>query len=208
VEDFMEISIIEAFKELKLLDKRIEKIKNIPFISCRVRNKKIDNKISDEEFTKEAKSQFQSIKDLIKQRAKIKSLIVESNAKTLININEIHYSVSDAIERKNSIKYDKMLLDNLRKQYAKTKEFIEDKNYDMQEKLDDLLLKDFGKEQNNNGKNIDPISESYKNNNEWIIIDPLNILSEIEKLENEIYEFEENVNFKLAESNTITKIEI
>lgn len=209
-----EMSIVRALSELKLLDSKIcKQIKDSAFCASRVRNKKIDGVMSDEVFTSKAKSNLDSINDLINRRSKIKSLIVASNAITNVKINNETMTVADAIERKNSIEYDKLLLKTLKKQYAKELEEIEYANDSTSSSLQSLLINKFGVDRDKSNsskpeKEIEAITKAFNDNNEHILIDPLNINNLIEKLEEKINGFESEVDYILTESNTLTKIQI
>src|SRR5690554_4907003 len=100
----MEMTITRGLSELKLINDRIQrKINDARFaVGNKNNNKKIDG-MTIEEFNKNAKSQYQSIQDLIERRKKIKSAIVDSNAKTVVTIAGKEMTVASAIERKESI---------------------------------------------------------------------------------------------------------
>jgi hypothetical protein len=115
----MEMSITRALVELKNLDSRINRAINsgIYIAGAKKSSKKINNIFTREDFDKRAKADYQSAIDLIKRRKMIKSKVVESNAKTMVKINNVEMSVADAIERKDSIDYERALLSEMEKQY-------------------------------------------------------------------------------------------
>ena len=51
-------------------------------------------------------------------------------------------------------------------------------------------------------------SNVYRKQNEWKVIDPIGIISEIEKLELDIDEFLTEVDYALSTSNAITIIDV
>ena len=57
-------------------------------------------------------------------------------------------------------------------------------------------------------KNAEELAQNTRDNESYVILDPLKLLKSIETLEQEIMEFESNVDFVLSESNSITSIEI
>lgn len=205
------ISINRALAELKLLDKRIKsKIVESKFVT---ENKKSADKVervyTRDEFNKNAKASLQGVKDLIARRNSIKSAIVESNANTIVEISGVKCSVADAIERKSSIEYDQLLLNELKKQYRYAQSVAEDKNEDVEITLNQLLTTMVGKD---NIKNIDvqsnDFAKQYLKDNEYEIIDPIGIETVINDLEKDIEDFLLEVDYILTESNSITKIEI
>lgn len=207
----MEISITRALAELKLLDSRITRgIDTITFVACNKKSaKNVNGRVTKEEFDSSVKSSFQSITDLIERKKLIKSAIVESNAKTIVVINKKEMTVADAIERKNNIEYEKDLLDEMKNQLRRAVSNMESRNQEVDMKLNKLLETMLGSD---NAKNVDKetneFAVSYRNDNEYEIIDPLGIDLVIKKFEEEIENFESEVDYVLSESNTITKIVI
>ena len=207
----MEMSITRGLAELKLLDSRITRsILNSKFVeSNKKSSKNVDGSMTKEDFNKSVQGDYQSIVTLIERRKIIKSSIVESNAKTMVNIGGVEMTVAAAIERKNNISYEKSLLSQMKNQLRNAKYNVLSMNEEVDRKLDSLLETMLGKE---NLKNIDKesneFSVKYKNDNEYEIIDPIGIELKIRDLEKEIENFESEVDYVLSESNTITKISI
>lgn len=206
------MTITRGLAELKLLDKRImRKIFDSNFlIANKKSNKKLNGNMTKEEFVQNSKSSYESISDLIERRKKIKSAIVDSNAKTKVTIAGKEMTVAEAIERKDSIQYEKELLDRMEYQYKNTLAEVNRQNEKVQQNLDNLLNTSFGKEgkQKATENEIEIIAKPYLQQNEYEVIDPLNIYNKIEELKEDIEQFELEVDFTLSESNTITKIEI
>jgi hypothetical protein len=205
----MEMSITRGLAELKLLDKRIEKaIHSTNYAGACVGKKPITPYTSNEQFENEVRSAYQSVQDLINRRQTIKSAIVDSNAKTVVKIGETEMTVAEAIERKSSIEYDKTLLGKLKSDYNNTLVQIERHNENVNNKLDKHLETIFGKDGKDKTGEMESVSKAFKAENEAKLVDPLKIKEVIDKLEYEIDEFENECDFVLSESNTITKITI
>jgi hypothetical protein len=207
-----ELSITRALAELKLLNDRItRKVSDSTFVSSNKKSaKKVNNVYSIDEFNEMVKANYQSIVDLIKRRKLIKSAIVESNAKTIVTIGGKEMTVADAIERKESISYDKILLQEMERQYKYALAKVQSENDKVQVKLDELLIASFGKEgkQKVSEDEINIIANPYREANEYQVIDVLDLKNKIEELKTSIEDFELNVDFELSTSNAITKIEI
>lgn len=208
----MEISVQRALTELKGLDSRIQKA----IIGKRYvgRKKKsadavYNTSLSVENFNTEAESNYQSVTDLIARRNKIKSAVVLSNATTTVDIAGVKMTVAEAIERKESIKYDKSLLKELKRQYDSVVNSVGALNADVERDIRDnislLISKDKAGDMS---KEIEIITKTTKEQREWEIIDPLKLQEKIEKLEEEIQTFEEEVDFVLSTSNVKTTINI
>ena len=205
----MEISITRALNEVQLLEKRIgDKIGSSQFIvSNKKSNKKINGAFSIDEFNTNAKSNYDSVTDLIARKKAIKTLIVESNANTKLEVGGITYTVADAIERKKSIILDRTLLQTIKQQYNRAVTEVNLKNEQMEINLDRQLETMLGSD-NKKTEGADVYAKSYREQNSFELVDGLKLRDKIISLEEEIDEFLNNVDFCLSESNALTKVEI
>ncbi len=207
-----EMSITRGLSELKLLANRIEReINSAKFtISHKKSSKRVDSVNDAEDFTNKAKGSYASVLSLIERRKAIKSAIVESNAKTIVNIAGKQMTVASAIERKDSIQFEQSLLGEMKQQYAQQLAILRHENAKVQVKLDELLNVSFGREnkQKVSSDEIEIMSKPYLEQNEFTLLDPLKLEDKIKNLENDINEFLSEVDFVLSESNTLTKIEV
>jgi len=209
----MKMSITRALNEVKLLDAKIQKkINESSFVSCKMNKsaKLIDGVTTPEEFTQLAKSNMQSILDLTNRRKDIKTKIVQSNANTEVEIAGIKMTVADAIERKSSIEIDRSLLNRMKSEYRAVTGYIAQRNQQLEDKISKLVdsLVGSDKKDTNMVKTAEELAQNTRDNESYVILDPLKLLKSIETLEQEIMEFESNVDFVLSESNSITSIEI
>ena len=207
------ISITRALQELKLLDQRINKeINSTKFITTKkVKSEKLQNGIMTvKEFEDNAKAKFQSLNDLISRRKIIKSLIVESNAKTTVEINGVTYTVADAIERKTSIEYDKKVLDMLKRQLSSCTTNLETENARIEQSKQQFINSVVGRDSVDSKLISDTTEIANKKfeGEETVLVDPINIAKTIDKLEDDIIGFENEVDMVLSEINGITMIEI
>lgn len=205
------ISITEALNELKLYDSKIMKaIDSAVFVGA---TKKSDSKvgvIDRDVFCVRAKASYQSIVDLISNRNALKSAIVQSNAITYVIVNGKTMTVAEAIERKKSIEYEVMLLDEMKKQYARTTDTISKENKKVDNKIDELLATLIGKDTSKeiNKESQEAIEIPYRNKNEYEMVDPVDLLNKIEALEEEIDGFMSEVDTRLSVINSTTLIEL
>ena len=107
-------SVTRGLVQLKRLEQRINKKIDIleEFV---VANKVSSTKVKDglytkDQFTAKAKSEWDSLNDLISLRKEIKDAIVQSNAKTKVIICGREYTIAQAIERKNAIPFKNFIL--------------------------------------------------------------------------------------------------
>lgn len=204
----MKMTIHRALAELKLLDKRIDKqIKDsVPFCVVKKKDEKQVNGMSLEEYNKKVEGNFNAIIDLIKRRELIKAKIMHSNTITKVNVAGEEMTVAEAIERKNTIEYKKKLLNRLRADLQMALDEMENGNIILLDKLESFLEATLG--DNPSSKEIETVSEMFKEKNELKLYNPINIEKKIEKLEEEIEDFLMEVDFVLSESNSKTTIEI
>lgn len=210
----MKLTIVSALVELKRLDQRINKsidqLEPVALVKGKDRIPASQNlqNISEENFKKHAKGDYQSIHDLIKRRASIKQAISLSNAKTKVEINEEEMTVLEVIETKNVvIPYKKELKQRLEHLYASAISNLEKFNQEVDQKLQQILMVSLGKEQQDSNA-IKTISEPFLEMHQLEMIDPLKAKEEFLKLQNEIDDFEADIDVVLTTSNAITTIEV
>ena len=203
------MTITEALVELKLLDKRIANsdMQDWCIIQLKQEKKTMAGE-TVEEYEQETKARFQSVKDLITERANIKKAIVKSNADTVVEVGDLKMTVAEAIEYKTSIEYEKRLLQSLRR----SKAAAEKGKISHEARLDREVSNVIGKLAESGKDNLSEeqknFTESYRQMNEAVIIDPIDIDKQISELETKIDSFEQNIDVTLSVSNATTFIEI
>src|SRR5699024_9242466 len=204
-----EMTVTKALSELKLFDKRIHRsIDENNFIGYTVgKNKKV-NHTDIGEFVENVESKYESTKDLITRRNKVKSAIVTSNAVTEVEIASENYTVAEAIERKTSIEYEHSLLNGMKRGLSLASMEVDKINEQVKHKMDDLLDSMFSNENKKNNQGMQEFIDSYNNENQAKLVDPLEIKKEIEKLETSIEDFLAEVDEVLSVSNATTIITI
>jgi hypothetical protein len=207
----MKMSITQALAELKLLDARINKgIAGGTFCASYMVGTKICGTMTPEEADKEIKETWQSVNDLIKRRANIKTKIVASNAATEVEIGGDKMTVAEAIERKNSIQYEQTLLNTLKDDFRKALAAVTQGNEKARDRAQQSLDTVLGKEGSKTPSKediasiYDPVFQRY----EWKLQDPIGIEKKIAELEKSIDDFISNVDFILSTSNALTTIEV
>lgn len=204
--------VTQGLNELKTLDARILRaISTAKFVdTAKTIEKKVSPAKTKEDFVKEAQASLDSIDALMARREKIKAAIVQSNAKTFIDVCNGNYSVAQLIDMKNSISYKKELLRTMKQQAEKAEMAMNKQNAAMEDKIDALVSQAFSKESKTSVKEDDynSIAKPYRENNEYSLVDPVKIHDKIKELEDFIEEFESTVDAKLQISNCVTFIEI
>ena len=200
-------SITRSLVEIKTLDARINKIiENAVFTSYKTKTR--NHNLNADEFRKTANADYQSINDLICRRDKIKNAIVLSNSVTMVEITGKKMTVSQAIEFKNTIEYNRNVVAKMRQQRQTV--IIESENHRnrVQNKIDENIKIICGKDTKADATTIQTITDGITKGDPIEIFDPLGIDALISHMETEIEDFSANVDFVLSESNALTQITV
>ncbi|MBT3298725.1 hypothetical protein HN385_07375 [archaeon] len=202
------ITVTRGLVRLKTLDNQINfLIDDFKPVDISV-NKKLNSKQTFQEFDANVKSGWQKINDLIKQRSKIKSGIVASNAVTMVDIVGTKMSVAAAIERKKSIEYDVHLRNSLKGNFAAQSNNVDKMNDDVKMRLDRLLESTFSKDSSKvKPDELDAVAKPFMERNEATLIDPIRVNDKIHQLDEGIDSFKEEIDIVVTESNSVTYIE-
>lgn len=204
------ISASRALVELKTLDGRIERaivavVANVP----KRGNELPPGNGNQDEFTKKQKANLQVVTDLTGRRRTVKAALVRSNAATAITVAGETMTVAEAIERKQSIQYEKSLLARLKQGFSQATSHIEANNEKVRENLLQLLQATYGKEGSTvTGSDYDAVAGPFLAQHELSLVDPLNVQERIAELEKTIEDFGAEVDIALTESNALTKLEV
>lgn len=205
------ITVTEGLNELKLYDSKINKgIVNAEFAGAAKKSSDKIGAVSKDNFKTRCIADFQSVNDLIKNRAELKSAIVKSNAETMITVNGVTMTRAEGIERKSSIEYEQELLQKMKLDYSSAIAMVDKENKKVDQKVDELLVTLVGKD---GSKKLAPedqeaIEKPYRQKNEFELIDPIGLYEKIQKLEADIDGFLSNIDSQLVLSNATSFIEI
>jgi len=205
----MDISITKALRELKTLDARIlKKIGETTFAASKKPKETIRGFKTVNEFENEAKESLQSIKDLICRRKQIKKAIVESNAKTIVEVSGVKMTVADAIERKNFIEIEKSLLFKMNNDYGQSQVRVEKNNELAQDRLDTQLNNMISKDGKTDLTAVEGYKKLFWESEETRLIDPISVKELAAKMALDIDTFEDDVDVALSEINARTLITV
>ena len=200
------MSITQALPELKLLEKRIDKVSESIADWCKVSHNGAP--VDKDKHKKETEAQLQSYMDLVKRRDAIKRAIILSNANTRVKISQFEGTVAEAIEYKMSIRFKRSLLDSMKGSLQTKREEYERMKGQVDSRLERLLQSELGKDVKTNPETITALTNSFRENNKVELVDPLDLSVKVATLEDELDAFETNVDWVLSESNAVTKIEV
>ena len=221
-----EMSITQGLAELKLLDKRINKLVFGPkgkkavsryssdetdtssscfaFIDVKTKSHPVDV----EALKSGAHASYQSFCDLVKRHGLIKRAIIMKNAVTQVKIGSWTGTVAEAIEHKSSILFKEHLLEEMKNQVTLATAKMEKEQNNLTDRLDNLLSSEMGKDVRTNPDTINALTTSFLENNKVTIVDPLNSKKLIADLEEEVESFKTNVDWVLSEINGKTLISV
>lgn len=207
--EYKKLSIHRALTELKMLNHRIETATNE--VSTVLANRKSNSKINGveiQEYEKQMQSSYDKVVGLIDYRNRIKSLVVASNARTKVTVGKEEMTVAEAIERKQSIQFEKKLLEVMQQQYRSAINMVAKENDALPAKLETYLINILGNKDKQSPEEVKLHTETFMKRNEYELIDPMNVKKKIEALNSRIEEFESEVDAVLSESNATTFIEV
>jgi hypothetical protein len=201
-----QMSVTQALPELKLLEKRIDKVMDSITEWCKVSHN--GGPVDKDKHKKETEAQLQSFHDLVKRRDTIKRAIILSNAQTKVKIGSFEGSVAEAIEYKMSIRFKRNLLDSMKSCLTSKREEYERMKGQVDSRLERLLQSELGKDVKTNPETISALTNSFRDNNKVELVDPLDLATKIQTLEEELDAFETNVDWVLSQANATTFIQV
>jgi hypothetical protein len=203
----MTISVARALVELKTLDARISKIINqTTWILLKTKNKNSNH--TEDEFKRNTQSEFQSANDLITRRERIKNAIMMSNSTTMVTVGNMQMTVTQAIEYKNTIEYQRRLLEVLKRQRQSVTIDYETHKQRVQSKIDDNIKVICGKDSKPDANVIQSVTDGIAKSDPVEIYDPLSLDKVIKDLEISVLDFTANIDYVLSESNALTTIQV
>lgn len=209
------MTVHKALAELKIIDDRIDSaISNVLFITAVKNGTKKINGVDVESYKETVRSSYQKANDLINRRNAIKRAVVMSNAVTKVTVAGVEYTVAEAIDMKNhGLDGMKMMLNTMVRQHRDaTYNFNKYSGEALELKANEYVMNILGSQGNTSDKTdvkqVQALHDSYVANNEFVMIDPIDIEKKIEDIRNRIVEFETDVDAALSVSNAVTTIDI
>lgn len=209
-----QISITRALTEVKNLGEQINKfVTSNRFVA--VAKGKGDRKVvpglnktvSEVEAT--LKSNLQQVQDLIKRRKTLKDLIQQSNAYTCVVIAGESMTVQQAIERKQSIGYEKALYEAVRQQFVNGLNEVQRQQMQLDAQIDKAVEAAYANDKTKiSAEQYDLIAMPRRNEHEPSLIDPLDCDKWLRETGEQLNAFITEVDFVLSESNAKTTVEV
>ncbi len=199
------MSITQGLAELKLLDKRIQThLKHLKWADVSTES----NRVDVEKLKARATAEYQSYMDLVKRRDSIKKAIVMANASTKVKVGNWEGTIAEAIEHKRSIEYQESLLESMKTQLQDARKAYESTKSGLDTRLERLLQSELGKDVKTNPDTLAALTNTFRANNKVDLVDPLDLATKIAELEEEVTNFQTNVDWVLSEANGKTTIDV
>jgi hypothetical protein len=206
------MTVHQGLAELKVLAKRIEKESaTIRYVMV---NKHSNEKISGipvGTYVEDTRNRYKSLRTLINRRNAIKQAITKSNAETTVTIAGQSVSVASAIDMKNyGVDYLRDILNNMMVQQNDAINHASRQNGDALESRADNYIRNLyeNTDMKNMSDEVKKVREDFIKTQTLEIVDPVNIVAEMEKLKDYIDKFTVSVDSALSVSNAITEIEV
>lgn len=209
------MTVHKALAELKVIDDRINKAisEGVYVIANKHSNEKIQG-MTIEQFKEKMKASHQKVTDLINRRNALKRAVVLSNATTKIKVGNDEYTVAEAIEMKNhGMEFKTNYMRMIASQNLSAQADINRNSGEAIEKRAEQYVLSVIQAQPKDAKMaidsdaMQALRKDYIKNNTYDLIDPLKVNDIIEKMADEINEFNTEVDAALSVSNALTVIE-
>lgn len=203
-----EMTVHEALSKLKVLNKRID-VRKTWLLVTKANEKKVNGQdIND--VKENISSDYQSTVDLIRERNALKKAVNKYNAETSISINGEQMTVAEAIYMKDfGINSYRDLLYSLQCAYSNAVNIITEKNgKELDDRAEKFVSATFGSKDKVSADEVDKAMRTFRENNIAIIVDPIGIQKEIDKLQKYVDGFESSVDSAIQVANATHIIDV
>ena len=206
------MTVHEALSEIKVASKRIAgTLMEMSVVTANRKNATKINGIEPEKFNAQAKADFQSITDLWKRLTAMKAAIATYNASQKIIVGDKEYTIAEAIYMKEyGMPLKQTIVHTLNKQYqnAVNKVTVENSDSKLGATAERLAISTFGSKDKADSVEVEKFIATYKENNQHVLIDPINIKAVITEFQSEIDAFEAKVDSAIQIANATHTITI
>jgi hypothetical protein len=207
----MKYTITRALAELTTLkDKHQKEVNKMNLIAVKqgAKIRKPNSSYSEKSFIEQANQSYQSVLDIERRILSIKNQIDASNFITKVKIGDTEMTVQEALNMKRLIELKQNRLYFLKSMKQRAQMDFDAGNEENRRRIEKMSQDQMSNGSSKAGDAEKEIVESVEKIYKMDFIDPVNLSDEIEKLENEIAEFNNNIDYVLSESNSTTYIEV
>lgn len=204
------ITLTEVLVRLKTVDKRIAAMSSkldAGFVSTKTVKGIPAGHANLQTYLENVRAGFDKFNSLVDYRDRLKSALVEANARTQVRIGSKVMSIAQAIEQKTRLANRKAFLNSLEHTIKATQDQVQKANATLDMRADDHIQKMFA------GNVVDKelaskMRETWVDNNTMVWYSDPVVTKTYEKLKEEVTEFEDNVNVALTLVNSTTFVEV
>ena len=205
------MTVHKALSELKILSNRIEN--KINFATFVVANKHSNTKISGEpvnEYCRQMKEEYQSIRTLIARRNAIKRAVIRSNAVTKVMVAGVELTVAEAIDMKTAgMEFVDSLKNKLAYQLNLAKNRADMENEKLVDRTDNYMKTMYAStDLKNMSEEMQKVRDNFVTSQTFEIVDPIGVAQEVNELTEQIDAFMSEVDSALSVSNALTTVEV
>ena len=200
----------ELLVAIKMTKKKLDAynlISGTAFIATAVRNQLESNKDEAESVKTTLTANLQKVNALISNLDEYEKVRATVNATTKLTVGGKEMTISDAIKLKENIGYRKQLLNKLKDEYASATKTVSDSNRMLTARLD----KNYAYASDALPETIQAMTAAKDTEyakNETVLVDPNHVAEYIEKLAEEIDNFEGQLDAALSYINAVTQVEV
>lgn len=206
-----EMTVHQALCARKILEKRIQStIATMSFVSSKKHGDTQVQGIKVEDYTANCKSDYQSLKDLMRRYVAIKNALVVSNATTKVTVLGVEYTVAEVIEMlRSGVGMMDSLIATASSAYKVTTRSIEQANSTLDARADNYVVGQFGMtDKKNVSDEMRKARQDYVTNQTVEIVDPLKVVDIVNAVTEFRDKFKIEADAALSVSNATTKITI
>lgn len=204
-------TLAQLLSTIKVVESRIEKATQATYISNGIgldENRRADIGNQAVEIVEgNIQANWSRISTLLHNRNAMKMALIATNNSTEVEIGKVKMTIAQAVERKQSIKYQVALLNICKNQVSVALRTQEVKAAAMNAKIAEAS-KDIASSTGAKLTNITSNIALVKSQGEPFLIDPLGMINRVYTINEEIEDFLNNVDYALSAVNALTKVEV
>lgn len=210
--------VTQALDERDLLVKKIgDKIAKIKLVDCKRKNedKTVGQRLTAEEFCKQASASYQQIMDLIDRYQRIDAAIIASNTSSFVETSVGKMSLACAISMRSRLKsgkakginFEQQLIEIAQEQFRSNVRVADSRNKSLENQAENMRLSILGKDSKIKDDKPLEVVTAYIRENTTEIVNPLDVEKRTADLRTKIDALIKELETQIKVSNATTFIE-
>ena len=210
--------VTQALDERDLLVKKIgDKIAKIKLVDCKRKNeeKTVGERLTAEDFCKQASASYQQIMDLIDRYQRIDAAIIASNASSFVETSVGRMSLACAISMRSRLKsgkakgisFEQQLISVAQEQFRSSVKIADARNKSLENQAENMRLSILGKDSKVKDDKPLEVVTAYIRENTTEIVNPLDVEKKTADLRTKIDALVKELETQIKVSNATTFIE-